>query len=269
MHVIRYQSVGINNNIGYCEYILAKWDDGETIPQYSNIDGVSQWTFNYMNGQITEQCPTLIQFEIVWICDPDAIPFSMDTVCTQINECKHKLSIKSAAACSTPSYNDTCKWGDLNLQELRGYQIECLDQQYTYDYTPCFDYTLCDGNRYQSVLFNRDIGECEYYLSQWDYGQVSPKYINDNGNPVWRFDYNNGQETERCPDGIEFEVNYICKEECVPFCLHGQCNQVNECRHQMAIETTYACVTDLEMIHNQTHMRELLSMDNILTFSKV
>eukprot|EP01084_Bolivina_argentea_P122771 217555_1 len=250
----RYQAVYFNRNNGQCQYYLAQWDSGETIPQYSSKDNIAEWTFYYANGQTTPECPQGIQFDIVWTCCESCVPFSLSTTCEQISECKHTMGIRSVYACvEEPPPDNKCVWGNVDLRGTMGYEISCIDgfnEQFAYLYTPCMEYSLCYGQRYQAVRFDRQSVECQYYLSQWDNGITAPSYFNDEGNPSWQFNYKNGQITAQCLDGIEFTVNWICDELCVPFCLATTCSQVNECRYQMAVRSVYACVTPADNQRN-------------------
>eukprot|EP01084_Bolivina_argentea_P028275 52571_1 len=268
---MRYQAVYFSLTNGQCQYYLAEWDDGETIPQYSlTADNITQYTFNYNNGEVTGTCSQGIEFEINWLCDPDSVPFSTQTTCEQITDCKHTMTVKSAYACTEPPPNDDCIWGNLNLQNVKGYDIHCIENfnnELVYSYTPCMSMAYCNGDRYQSILFNGTNSECVYYLAQWDNGESMPRYIDNSGNPVWVFEYKNGQETQQCSNGIEMEINWICDPECTPYCLDSKCNQLDECSHQMTVLSSLACVVPNRK--NKTSFARLLKMQNKMFVAKL
>ena len=67
----------------------------------------------------------------------------------------------------TLSQVGNCAWDyDFTLEGAQGYEIQCIDEEKSYGYTPCMQYALCNGVRYQAVLFNRNLGTCLYYLSE-------------------------------------------------------------------------------------------------------
>ena len=142
------------------------------------------------------------------------------------------------------SQDPTCAWDyDFTLEGAQGYEIQCIDDIYSYGYTPCMSYALCNGVRYQAVYFNRNIGQCLYYLALWDEGATEPKYSKDNGG-TWSFKYENGQTTTECPDGVTFTANWLCDELSIPFYLGSTCGMIDDdpCDHEMNIRSAYACV---------------------------
>ena len=115
-------------------------------------------------------------------------------------------------------------------------------------YTPCMAYALCNGQRYQAIYFDRNVGTCYYYLAQWDEGETVPKFrSNRDGDNVWTwtFEYTNGQP---CSGGQrKFEVVWKCDELAIPFGT-STCSILDEsqCHHEMTILSSLACVKGVE-----------------------
>eukprot|EP00486_Rosalina_sp_Unknown_P016721 CAMPEP_0201578272 /NCGR_PEP_ID=MMETSP0190_2-20130828/25069_1 /ASSEMBLY_ACC=CAM_ASM_000263 /TAXON_ID=37353 /ORGANISM="Rosalina sp." /LENGTH=248 /DNA_ID=CAMNT_0048011265 /DNA_START=104 /DNA_END=847 /DNA_ORIENTATION=- len=186
----RYQAVRFDRFSGVCQYYLAEWDDGETEPQFSyDDDGIQQWTFYYENAAPCGQDENPRGFNIIWKCDPMAVPFSTATQCGNVNECLDEMTIRSSAACvEGPPPQTECKWGNFDLTSIfdLSVPITCNDNTggANYEYTPCQDKAICDGQEFQATLFNQNEGNC-LSLSQWDYGVTQPEYFNNGGTPAW------------------------------------------------------------------------------------
>lgn len=97
----RYQSVFFNRFTGVCDYYLARWEEGATVPKFrSNRDGdnIFTWTFEYTNGEKCNGQDRL--FEVVWKCDENAQPFSTNTMCeNNPSDCYTEIIIPSVYAC--------------------------------------------------------------------------------------------------------------------------------------------------------------------------
>jgi len=141
-------------------------------------------------------------------------------------------------------FSTNCKWDDFVLSGAQGYEVQCFDGSSQYAYSPCMSYTLCNGVRYQSVLYSTSTGSCQFFLSQWDEGETAPIFRkNRDGDGVWSwtFEYTNGQP---CNGGDRrFDIVWKCDTTAQPFSLQTECGQVdnNECHNEMKIKSVFAC----------------------------
>eukprot|EP01084_Bolivina_argentea_P121223 214840_1 len=143
---------------------------------------------------------------------------------------------------SNAQFTNSCAWGAFNLQGAQGYEIQCIDGENAIGYTPCMSYALCQGQRYQAVYFNRANAICEYYLAEWDDGEQAPEYSKPNNQSLWTFHYKSGEITGQCATPIQFDIIWECDPWAQPFSLETTCSIINECHHEMAIRSAYACV---------------------------
>eukprot|EP01084_Bolivina_argentea_P306297 529281_1 len=141
---------------------------------------------------------------------------------------------------STRSQIQNCYWGDFSLQGVQGYEIQCIDNDFAIGYTPCMEYALCNGERYQAVYFNRNNQQCLYYLAEWHNGETEPIFENDDGLYLWTFPYTNGQS---CSGAVrQFDITWECDPNAEPFSWQTICGTINECHQWMTIRSVYACV---------------------------
>eukprot|EP01084_Bolivina_argentea_P010597 19748_1 len=152
------------------------------------------------------------------------------------------LAISSIAVTLSQFLQD-CIWDEFTLQEALGYEIQCIDGDFAYSYTPCTSYPLCNTDKYQAVYINRNNGQCEYYLSQWDEGSTVPIFTDNNGNYSWTFVYTNGQISAQCNE-IQFDIIWQCDENATPFSAQTKCGKIsnNDCHHSLTVFSVYACV---------------------------
>ena len=268
---VRYQATYYDVSNMQCAYGLCDWDDGATIPQFRySENGTPTWTFYYTNG---EQCiGGDSEFNIVWECDPLAEPFSLNTTCSTLDfdGCVHEMRVKSASACTIPP-TQQCRWNDFDLSSTMGYGITCTadNNDFSYEYTPCMDGARCNGDNYQAIFWNKEERQCQYYLSQWDYGETVPKYFNNDGVDIYQFDYKNGEETDTCQDGIEMDIRWMCNFSCNPFCLNAECSQIDECKHQMIVQSVLACSNQTEIsTKTKRDISKTLSMEKTMSMEK-
>eukprot|EP01083_Nonionella_stella_P053090 140601_1 len=150
-------------------------------------------------------------------------------------------------------FTSSCQWDDnlggyMSLQGAQGYEIQCVDGDFAYGYTPCMSYALCNGQRYQSVYFSRSNGQCQYYLAEWDDGEQAPLFKENRDDPrTWTFHYETGAS---CNGKVrKFNIIWECDENAQPFSLQTVCGKVDddECFHEMRIKSAYACHKGVEL----------------------
>ena len=169
---------------------------------------------------------------------------------------------------SSGQFTQSCLWEtdkeDFSLQGAQGYEIQCVDGNNAYGYTPCMSYALCNGQRYQSVYFSRTNGQCNYYLAEWDDGATVPIFENNDGIYTWTFKYTNGQTCNG--KNREFDVVWQCDESAQPFSLQTVCGSVNgdECKHTMTIRSVYACAEGVELSNSTNNGSDGLSTGSLV-----
>ena len=169
---------------------------------------------------------------------------------------------------SSGQFTESCLWKtdkeDFSLQGAQGYEIQCVDGNNAYGYTPCMSYALCNGQRYQSVYLSRTNGQCNYYLAEWDDGATVPMFESNDGIYTWTFKYTNGQTCNG--KNREFDVVWQCDESAQPFSLQTVCGFVDgdECKHTMTIRSVYACAEGVELSNSTNNGSDGLSTGSLV-----